>query len=146
MIIQVDENISIEVYFDPTDREEGYQDDIRFRLTESGPKERRIFKADRTGFLLTAKQAEQLVSRVTSSARKYSCWFGRMSSKPLAHFLIGPGPFKWMGIELIIFGPSGFDVVDQILAAMPGAAPQVMETEGIVEQFRLIEPRGMRWC
>jgi hypothetical protein len=21
-----------------------------------------------------------------------------------------------------------------------------METEGIVEQFRLIEPRGMRWC
>ena len=69
-----------------------------------------------------------------------------MSSKPLAHFLIGPGPFKWMGIELIIFGPSGFDVVDQILAAMPGTAPQVMETEGIVEQFRLIEPRGMRGC
>ena len=51
-----------------------------------------------------------------------------------------------MGIELIIFGPSGFDVLDQILAAMPGAALQVMETEGIVEQFRLIEPRGMRWC
>ena len=67
-----------------------------------------------------------------------------MLSKPLAHFLIGPSPFKWMGIELIIFGPSGFDVVDQILAAMPGAALQVMETEGIVEQFRLIEPRGMR--
>ncbi len=67
-----------------------------------------------------------------------------MLSKPLAHFLIGPSPFKWMSIELIIFGPSGFDVLDQIWAAMPGAAPQVMETEGIVEQFRLIEPRGMR--
>lgn len=39
MIIQVDENISIEVYFDPADREEGYQDDIRFCLIESGPKE-----------------------------------------------------------------------------------------------------------
>ena len=69
-----------------------------------------------------------------------------MLSKPLAHFLIGPSPFKWMSIELIVFGPSGFDVVDQISAAMPGATPQVMETEGIVEQFRLIEPRGMRWC
>jgi hypothetical protein len=55
MIIQVTENISIEIYFDPADREEGYQDDIRFRLIESGPKERRILKADRTGFLLTAK-------------------------------------------------------------------------------------------
>lgn len=68
MIIQVDENISIEVYFDPTDREEGYQDDIRFRLIESGPKERRIFKADKTGFLLTAKQAEQLASALQEAA------------------------------------------------------------------------------
>src|ERR687895_597453 len=32
-----------------------------------------------------------------------------MLSKPWAHFLIAPSPFKWMGIELIIFGPSGFD-------------------------------------
>jgi hypothetical protein len=89
--------------------------------------------------------APPVVSLITSSARKYSSWFGRMLSKPLAHFLIGPSPFKWMGIELIIFGPCGFDVVDQILAAMPGAAPQVME-KGIIEQFRLIEPRGMCWC
>jgi hypothetical protein len=68
MIIQVNENISIEVYFDPTDREEGYQDDIRFRLIESGPKERRIFKADRTGFLLTAKQAEKLAFALQEAA------------------------------------------------------------------------------
>ena len=68
MIIQVDENISIEVYFDPADREEGYQDDIRFRLIELGPKERRIFKADMTGFLLTAKQAEQLASALQEAA------------------------------------------------------------------------------
>ena len=68
MIIQVTENISIEVYFDPADREEGYQDDIRFRLIESGPKERRIFKADRTGFLLTAKQAEKLAFALQEAA------------------------------------------------------------------------------
>lgn len=68
MRIQVDENISIEVYFDPADREEGYQDDIRFRLIESGPKERRIFKYDETGFLLTVNQAEQLISALQEAA------------------------------------------------------------------------------
>jgi hypothetical protein len=68
MRIQVDENISIEVYFDPADREKGYQDDIRFRLIESGPKERRIFKADETGFLLTVNQAEQLASALQEAA------------------------------------------------------------------------------
>ena len=52
MRIQVDENISIEVYFDPADREEGYQDDIRFRLIESGPKERRIPGAEQEGHTL----------------------------------------------------------------------------------------------
>ncbi|HSR29618.1 MAG TPA: hypothetical protein VLY63_03565 [Anaerolineae bacterium] len=43
MIIQVDENISVEVYFDPADREQGFEDDIRFRIYESGPENLRIF-------------------------------------------------------------------------------------------------------
>ncbi len=60
MIIQVDENISLEVYFDPADREEGFDDEIRFRILETGPEEVRIFAADETSFLLTRKQAEQL--------------------------------------------------------------------------------------
>jgi hypothetical protein len=68
MIIPVYENISVEVYFDPADREEGYEDDIRFRLIESGPKERRIFKADATSFLLTTNQAEQLASALQEAA------------------------------------------------------------------------------
>ena len=68
MRIQVDENISIEVYFDPADREEGYQDDISFRLIESGPEERRIFKADETGILLTVNQAEQLAVALQEAA------------------------------------------------------------------------------
>jgi hypothetical protein len=59
MIVQVDENISIEVYFDPADREEGYEDDIRFRILESGPGETRIFAADETSFLITCDQAEE---------------------------------------------------------------------------------------
>jgi hypothetical protein len=56
----------------------------------------------RPGVLKSPAMEAALVSLITSSARKYSCWFGRMLSKPLAHFLIGPSPFKWMGIELII--------------------------------------------
>ena len=68
MIIQIDENISIEVYFDPYDREEGYQDDIRFRIKESGPKEVRIFKADETSFLLAANRAEQLAEALLEAA------------------------------------------------------------------------------
>jgi len=60
MIIQVDENISLEIYFDPADREEGFDDDIRFRIYETGPKEIKIFAADETSFLLTCEQAEQL--------------------------------------------------------------------------------------
>jgi len=68
MIIQVDENISIEVYFDPRDRKEGYQDEITFRLIETGKKEERIFKADSTSFLLTFNQAEQLAFALQKSA------------------------------------------------------------------------------
>jgi hypothetical protein len=66
-----------------------------------------------------------------------------MFSKPLSHFLIGPGPFKRMGIQLIVLWPSGVDVVDQFLAAVPRAALQVTVTEGVIKQFRLIEPGGM---
>ena len=60
MRIPVHENIAIEVLFDITDREEGYEDDIRFAIHESGPREVRLFSADTTSFLLTPAQAEQL--------------------------------------------------------------------------------------
>ena len=60
MIIQVNESISLEVYFDPVDREPGFDDEIRFRIYESGPEGLRIFAAGETSFLLTREQAEQL--------------------------------------------------------------------------------------
>jgi hypothetical protein len=62
MIIRVDEDISLEVYFDPADREQGFEDEIRFPIYESGPKGFRIFAANKTSFLLTCKQAERLAS------------------------------------------------------------------------------------
>lgn len=68
MIIQVDENISIKVCFDAADREEAFDDEIRFCISESGPEEMRIFGADETSFLLTAEQAEQLASALQQAA------------------------------------------------------------------------------
>jgi hypothetical protein len=62
MIVQVDKQISLEVYFDPADREQGFEDEIRFSIYESGPEDLRIFAADETSFLLTCEQAERLAS------------------------------------------------------------------------------------
>jgi hypothetical protein len=68
MIIQVDENISLEVYFDPADREQGFDDEIRVCIHESGPKDVRLFEADETSFLLTIEQAEELAIALQKSA------------------------------------------------------------------------------
>ena len=69
MRIPVDETIAIEVRFDVTDREEGYEDDIRFAIHESGPREVSIFGADTTSILLTPSQAEQLARALLQAAR-----------------------------------------------------------------------------
>ncbi len=68
MIIQVDENIAVAVYFDPADREEGFEDEIRFCIHESAPENLRLFAADETSFLLTIEQAEQLASALQEAA------------------------------------------------------------------------------
>ena len=68
MIVQVDQTLALEVYFDLADREEGYEDDIYFGLKQSGPKEMWLFPADETGFLLTADQAERLASALMRAA------------------------------------------------------------------------------
>jgi hypothetical protein len=68
MIVQIDEQISLEVYFDPADREQGFEDEIRFRIHESGPKDNRLFEADETSFLLTIEQAEGLAAALQKAA------------------------------------------------------------------------------
>jgi hypothetical protein len=68
MIIQVDENLALEVFFDPRDREPGFDDDIRFRIHESGPENLRLFAANETGFLLTCEQAERLALALQKAA------------------------------------------------------------------------------
>src|SRR5215210_5196004 len=66
-----------------------------------------------------------------------------MLGKPFTHFLIRPSPVKRMSIELVIFWPSGFYMINECVTAGPGTAFQVAMAEGIVEQFALIEPRSM---
>jgi hypothetical protein len=68
MIIKTTNDINIEVYFDPSDREEGYLDDIAFVLTEEGPKDARLFPSGETRFLLTSKEAERLANALTQAA------------------------------------------------------------------------------
>ena len=68
MIIQVDKQIALEVYFDPADREQGFDDEIRFCIHESGPKDMRVFEADETSFLLTIEQAEELAVALQKAA------------------------------------------------------------------------------
>ncbi len=70
MRIKIDNNISIKVTFDVFDREEGYEDDIRFAISETGPQEFRIFKADTTSFLLTPDQAEKLAIALQQAVQK----------------------------------------------------------------------------
>jgi hypothetical protein len=70
MMIRVDENITIEVSFNLANREEGYEDDIRFAIKETGVKDSRIFAADETSFLLTPEQAEQLAMALTKAVQE----------------------------------------------------------------------------
>ena len=68
MIIPTTNEITIQVYFDSQDREEGWPDDIAFVLTETGRKDTRIFPSDETRFLLTPDEAEQLAHALIQAA------------------------------------------------------------------------------
>ena len=70
MMMRVCDTLTIDVHFDPADREEGHDDDICFALKESGPPGTRLFPADEISFLLTADQAERLASALISAAQE----------------------------------------------------------------------------
>jgi len=70
MIIQVDDTLAIEVSFTVSDREIGYDDDIRFALCQSGSKETWLFPSNEMSFLLTADQAEKLASALQQATEE----------------------------------------------------------------------------
>ena len=56
-----------------------------------------------------------LVSLATKLALNSSCMF----SEPLTHPLVGPRPFKWMGVAMIVFWPRSQDMGLELLLAFP---------------------------
>jgi hypothetical protein len=68
MIIRVDDSLAIEVQFSEEDREDGYDDDIRFAFHQSGPQELWLLPADVTSILLTPEQAEQMAAALQQAA------------------------------------------------------------------------------
>lgn len=58
--VETSNNIIIEVGFDPGDREDGFVDDIYVSLSETGPKNTRVFCADKTRFLISREEALQI--------------------------------------------------------------------------------------
>jgi hypothetical protein len=71
MIIQVPENhLSIDVSFSTRNREPGLDDDIRISFSETGEKNSKLFQCDRTSFLVTPGQAEQLAGALLKAAEQ----------------------------------------------------------------------------
>src|SRR5512135_2163337 len=64
-----------------------------------------------------------------------------MFSKPGTHLLIGPGPFKGMGVPMVVFWPRSQDMRLELLLILPGRPFQVIVLERMDEDFRLVQPR-----
>jgi hypothetical protein len=67
--VPITEQVTFVVWFDPADREEGFDDDIRFTIRDRGPREARLFAADETSILLTVAQAERLAAALLRAAQ-----------------------------------------------------------------------------
>jgi hypothetical protein len=79
--------------------------------------------------------------RLVSPARKPALNSQGMFSEPGTHLLIGPGPFKGMGVPMVIFWPRSQDMSLELLLTLPGRPFQVIVLERMDEDFRLVQPR-----
>ena len=69
-IIEIDETVRFEVSFSVANREEGFEDDIRFAIADTAPPGMRLFESDEIGILLTPEQAEHLAAALLEAARQ----------------------------------------------------------------------------
>ena len=70
MIIKLDDHISLEIHFDPLDREAGYDDDIHFAIEETPvAPDLRMLAADEVSMLLTPDQAEKMAIALWQAAQ-----------------------------------------------------------------------------
>jgi len=89
--------------------------------------------------LLLASEAQALVSL----ARKPALNSGGMFCEPLTHLLIGPSPFKGVGVAVVVFGPGSQNMGLKLYLALPRRPFQVIMLERMDEDFRLVQPRGI---
>src|SRR5512135_2363842 len=78
---------------------------------------------------------------LVSPARKLALNSQGMFSEPGTHLLIGPSPFKGMGVPMVVFGPRSQDMRLELLLTLPGRPFQVIVLERMDEDFRLVQPR-----
>src|SRR6266540_2648128 len=62
---------------------------------------------------------------------------------PVTHLLVGPRPFKGMGVEAIVFGFRGPHLRFEFITTTPRTTLEVVKSKGTVQQLSLIEPRSM---
>src|SRR6266542_1561297 len=77
---------------------------------------------------------------LVSTARKPALNSQGMFSEPGTHLLIRPGPFKGMGVPMVIFWPRSQDMCLELLLTLPGCPFQVVVLERVNEDFRLVQP------
>jgi hypothetical protein len=68
--IEIDETVRFEVSFSVLNREEGFEDDIRFAIADTAPPDMRLFEANEIGILLTPAQAEHLAAALLEAAQQ----------------------------------------------------------------------------
>ena len=78
-----------------------------------------------------------------SLARKPALNSRGMFSEPATHLLIRPGPFKGVGVPMVVFRPRSQDMRLELLLALPGRPFQVIVLERMDEDFRLVQPGGI---
>ena len=66
-----------------------------------------------------------------------------MFRNPMPHLLTRPCPFERMGIQPIVLRPGLPHVIDEFGSTSPRSPLEVVVTEGVEQQLRFIEPRGV---
>src|SRR5262245_10157337 len=78
---------------------------------------------------------------LVSPARKLALNSSGMFCEPLTHLVIGPGPFKGMGVPMVVFGPGSRRMGLELFPALPRRPFQVIMLKRMDEDLRLVQPR-----
>src|SRR6266567_1489293 len=86
-----------------------------------------------------------MVRALVFLARKPALNSRGMFGEPPTHLLIGPSPFKGVGIAMVVFGPGSQHMGLELFLALPRSPFQVIMLERMDEDFRLVQPGGVGW-